>query len=85
MLFTISPFVKPFRILLYQFVSKKLWGCSSSAKKPEIDHTKVKHFATRGYDSGIEYATAVAKLSLNIEMDVVEPPLFNTAEKENIH
>lgn len=41
-------------------------GCSSSPKKPEIDQVKVKPFANRGYDSGIEYATSTTKSSLNI-------------------
>lgn len=40
-------------------------GCASSAKQPEIDHTKIKLFANRGYDPGIEYATSIIKSSLN--------------------
>jgi dienelactone hydrolase len=53
-------------------------GCSSSAKRPEIDHTKVKQFAARGYDSGTEYATSFNKLSLDIgdeccRISIVQP------------
>ena len=40
-------------------------GCSTSSKQPEIDHEKIKQFASRGYDSGIEYATSIIKSSLN--------------------
>ena len=40
-------------------------GCSSSSKQPEIDHEKIKQFASRGYDSGIKYATLISKSSLN--------------------
>lgn len=41
-------------------------GCSSSAKQQKIDPAKVQQFATRGYDSGIEYATSTTRLSPNI-------------------
>ncbi|CAG9932882.1 alpha/beta hydrolase family protein [Candidatus Nitrotoga arctica] len=40
-------------------------GCSTSPKQPEIDHEKIKQFASRGYDSGIAYATSITKSSLN--------------------
>ena len=40
-------------------------GCSSSPKKPEIDQAKIRQFASRGYDSGTEYATSITKSSLN--------------------
>ncbi len=40
-------------------------GCSTSPKQAEIDHEKVKQFASRGYDSGIAYATSITKSSLN--------------------
>ena len=40
-------------------------GCSSSSKQPEIDHEKIKQFASHGYDSGIKYATSIIKSSLN--------------------
>jgi dienelactone hydrolase len=55
-----------------------LGGCSSSAKQPKIDQTKVQQFAARGYDSGIEYATSTTRLSPNIgneccEITLVQP------------
>lgn len=40
-------------------------GCSTSSKQPEINHEKIKQFASRGYDSGIAYATSITKSSLN--------------------
>ncbi|MGB8076724.1 MAG: hypothetical protein WCF09_02465 [Gallionella sp.] len=35
------------------------------AKKPEVDHARVKQFADRGYDSGIYYATTMTRSTLN--------------------
>jgi predicted dienelactone hydrolase len=40
-------------------------GCSTSPKQPEIDNEKIKQLASRGYDSGIAYATSITKSSLN--------------------
>lgn len=62
----IFSFLKLYLIMGAALSTILMGGCSSSAKKPEIDHTKVKQFATRGYDSGIEYATSMIRLSLNI-------------------
>jgi len=62
----IFSFLKLYLIMGAALSTILMGGCSSSAKIPEIDHTKVKQFATRGYDSGIEYATSMIRLSLNI-------------------
>jgi len=55
-------------------------GCSSSAKPPKIDETKIKLFAERGYDSGIDYTTSTTSLPLNIgngirQVTIVQPEL----------
>jgi dienelactone hydrolase len=53
-------------------------GCASSTKQPKIDPAKVQQFATRGYDSGIEYATSTTRSSPNIsneccQITIVQP------------
>src|SRR5450631_990093 len=63
-------------------------GCASSSrggkpdhnelKEQKIDEVRVKDFASRGYDSGTEYATEASKLSVNFEsfnnpISIVQP------------
>ncbi len=55
-----------------------LAGCASSPRHPALDAEKVRQFASRGYDPGIDYATAQSKLWLNVtddccEVSIVQP------------
>ncbi len=65
-------------ILGFILSSVLMMGCSSAPKQQKIDQTKIQQFATRGYDSGIDYATSISKLSLNIgneccQITIVQP------------
>ena len=78
LIFNIFSYLRLYLIMGVALSAILIGGCSSSAKRPEIDHTKVKQFATRGYDSGIEYATSMIRLSLNIadeccRVNIVQP------------
>ncbi len=53
-------------------------GCASPSKQQKVDKSKVEQLATRGYDSGIEYATSITKLSWDIkneyrQITIVQP------------
>lgn len=65
--FNIFAYLRLYFILGAVLCSALMDGCSSSVKRPKIDLSKVQQFAARGYDSGIDNATSISKLSLNIE------------------
>ncbi len=49
-----------------------LTACASAPKVIKVDQTRVNEFSQHGYDSGIDYATAVTRFSMQIENDTIQ-------------
>ena len=47
-------------------------ACASAPKVIEVDQARVNEFAQHGYDSGIDYATAVARFSMQLENNFIQ-------------
>lgn len=61
------------RVILTAIVPAMLTtACSTAPKVVEVDQARVNTFAQHGYDSGIDYATATTKLSLQFANDFVQ-------------
>lgn len=74
----ISAHLKSYFILGSVLLTALVGGCSTAPKQQKIDQAKIQQFATRGYDSGIDYATSSSKLSFNItyeccQLTLVQP------------
>jgi len=46
-------------------------ACGTAPKVIKVDQTRVDEYARRGYDSGIDYATAVTRFSMQLENDFI--------------
>ena len=47
-------------------------ACATAPKVIKVDQTRVNEFAQHGYDSGIDYATAATRLSMQVENDFIQ-------------
>lgn len=47
-------------------------ACTTAPKVVQVDQARVNTFAQHGYDSGIDYATATTKLSMQVENDFIQ-------------
>ena len=47
-------------------------ACATAPKVVKVDQARVNTFAQHGYDSGIDYATAATKLSMQVENDFIQ-------------
>ncbi len=47
-------------------------ACTTAPKVVQVDQARVNAFAQHGYDSGIDYATAASKLSMQVENDFIQ-------------
>lgn len=52
-----------------------------SQKEQKIDEVRVKDFAIRGYDSGVEYTTESTKLTINLETESLQLSLVQPARR----
>ena len=47
-------------------------ACATAPKVIKVDQTRVDEYARHGYDSGIDYATAVTRFSMQLENDFIQ-------------